>query len=127
MYKYTIILLIADETMRSFVTDVDHAYGDPNLQNPVFMMQTYMNWICMRGLKYDAARLIKRTWVYFVPGKNLDFSKIDAGDLVPKGDLCDWSNVLVDGQRFPEQLKTYYETNINGMNIYLIVHCNMIY
>jgi len=107
--------------MRQMVTDVQHRYDDQNLQSSEYMMQAYMSWICMRGLKYDASRHIKRTWVYFVPGKNLDYSKVDTGDLVPVEDACDWTNVIVDGQRDPEKLKEYYRTNLQGLYMRLSI------
>lgn len=100
--------------MRPLVTDIHHTYEDPNLRNDGHMMQLFMNYICMRGLKYDASRLIKRTWMHFVPGKNLDASNIQPGDKVPAEDTCDWTNVLVDGDRYPDQLGEYYKTTLKG-------------
>ena len=68
----------------------------------------------MRGMKYDAD-LIKRTWVYFVPGKNLDYSKVDSGDLVPEEDTHDWTHIMIEGEeRNPELLKEFYQTTLKG-------------
>ena len=50
----------------------------------------------MRGMKYDAD-LIKWTWVYFVPGKNLDYSLVDSGDQVPEEDTHDWTHIMIEG------------------------------
>ena len=100
--------------MRHVVCDLDHKYEDQNLNDEAFMKLKYMNWICMIGLKYDASRHIKRTWLHFVPGKNLDFTRIDPGDLVPSSDPCDWLDILVDGQRNPEKLNEFYKTKITG-------------
>ena len=105
--------------MRHAVCDLAHSYEDNKLHDEKFMKEEYMNWICMIGLKYDASRHIKRTWLHFVPGKHLDFSKIDPGDLVPNSDNIDWADVLVDGQRYPEKLKEYYTTNLRGKYITL--------
>ena len=69
----------------------------------------------MRGLKYDASRLIKRTWVYLVPGKQLNYTKIDPGDLVSEEDSIDWTNVMVEGERRPDLLGEYYQTTLKGM------------
>ena len=109
--------------MRPLVTDIKHIYEDSNLQNDAYMMDKFMNYICMRGLKYDASRHIKRTWVHFVPGKNLDYSKIDPGDLVPMEDAHDWSHVIVDGERHPDLLKEYYKTTLKGSlnQLYLFI------
>ena len=97
------------------VTDIQHTYEDPNLHNRQYMSELFMNYICMRGLKYDGSRLIKRTWVYFVPGKQLNYTKIDPGDLVPEEDSIDWTNVMVEGERNPDLLREYYQTTLKGM------------
>ncbi len=71
LYSIKLIItcsLYVDDSIRSMVTDIQHTYEDPNLHNRQYMSELFMNYICMQGLKYDASRLIKRTWVYFVPG-----------------------------------------------------------
>jgi len=108
------LFIIIDDFIRSMITDVRHHYQDPNLHNDRYMSELFMNYICMRGMKYDAGRLIKRTWVYFVPGKHLDYSKIDPGDLVPEEDSHDWTHIMVEGERNPELLKEFYQTTLKG-------------
>jgi hypothetical protein len=53
--------------------------------------------------------------VYFVPGKQLNYTKIDPGDLVPEEDSIDWTNVMVEGERNPDLLREYYQTTLKGM------------
>ena len=93
---------------------ITHTKGLIYINNPTILVEKFMNWVCMIGLKYDASRHIKRTWMHFTPGSHLDFSNIDPGDLVPNGESIDWSTVLINGQRNPEQLKEYYSTNLKG-------------
>ena len=112
--------ICTDDFMRHATCDLQHTYKNPELHDESVMKVKFMNWICMIGLKYDASRHIKRTCLHFVPGQKVDFSKIDPGDLIPANDLHDWTDVLVDGKRYPEKLKEYYTTKITGENIYII-------
>jgi hypothetical protein len=113
-YHYYYVMLL-DEFVRSMETDLDHRYDGLDLHEPNVLVQKYMNWICMKGLKYDPTRHIKRTSMHYFPGK-VDYSKVDPGDLIPDGESRDWLSILINGQRNPEDLKEYYATKISGTN-----------
>ena len=110
---YHYCVLLSDEFVRSMETDLDHSYEGLDLHEPNVLVQKYMNWICMKGLKYDPTRHIKRTSMHYFPGK-VDYSKVDPGDLIPDGESRDWLSILINGQRNPEDLKEYYATKISG-------------
>ena len=95
----------------------------PNTKNSYFQMSSTMSLIPKKKMSLIPSVLVGTlslipnsvTWVYFVPGKQLNYTKIDPGDLVPEEDSIDWTNVMVEGERNPDLLREYYQTTLKGM------------
>jgi len=73
--------------MRKVQTDTEHTYEGIDLHNPTILVEKFMNWVCMIGLKYDSSRHIKRTWMHFTPGSHLDFLILILGILFQTANL----------------------------------------
>ena len=113
-YFFLLLLRQSDEFMRTAETDLDHHYEGLDLHQPNTLIQKYMNWICMKGLKYEVGRHIKRTWMHYTPQSSTDYTKVDPGDLLPEGESRDWISIVINGQRNRDELREYYTTKVSG-------------
>jgi hypothetical protein len=80
-----------------------------------------MNYISETGRRYDIARHVKRTSKYFSPSGKIVFDNTsDEEDHQLKENEVDATDILLEGNRQPDQLISYLKTSEQGIVLPLI-------
>jgi hypothetical protein len=70
-----------------------------------------MNYISETGRRYDIARHVKRTSKYFSPSEIVFDNNSDEEDNKLKENEVDSTDILLEGNRQPDQLISYLKTS----------------
>ena len=80
-----------------------------------------MNYISETGRRYDISRHVMRTSKYFSPSEIVFDNTSDEEDNKLKENEVDATDILLEGNRQPDQLISYLKTSEQGILLPLIM------